>query len=69
VLYIILITISIIGLILSVPSLTRFFEFEKLSFNQLIVCSSVGFISVIWFEVVKWIKRLQNPAELMRKLD
>ncbi len=57
VLYIILITVAILGLILYIKPLTSFFEFEALDLSQLGICVGVGFVSVIWFEIVKWIKR------------
>lgn len=60
VLYIILITIGIVGLILYIKPLTTFFEFETLNLNQLLICLLVGFISVIWFEMIKMIKRIRN---------
>jgi P-type Ca2+ transporter type 2C len=57
VLFIILITISLVGLILFLPPLTSFFELEVLNFIQLMICIFVGFVSVIWFEFVKLYKR------------
>ncbi len=57
VLYIIFITIGIVALLLFVPPLTRFFDFESLNFNQLLICSTIGFVSVIWYEIVKIVKR------------
>ena len=60
VLYIILITIALVGLILYVTPLTLFFEFETLQVPQLLLSIAVGFVSVIWFEVVKWVKRLRH---------
>ena len=45
------------GLILFVKPLTAFFEFETLSFTQLLLCIGIGFSSTIWFEITKWIKR------------
>lgn len=60
VLFIILITITIVGLLLFVKPLTSFFEFEKLSMPQLLVSIGIGFISVIWYELVKLIKRLKQ---------
>jgi Ca2+-transporting ATPase len=59
VLYIVLITLIIVGLIIYLKPLTSFFEFESLNTIQLLTCLGVGFISVIWFEVVKWVKRLK----------
>lgn len=60
VLFIIFITIAIVGLILYVNPLTVFFEFEKLNLNQLLLCIAIGFTTVIWFEIVKLIKRIKN---------
>ena len=54
---IIFITIAIVGLILYIKPLTKFFEFEHLSYMQLLTCIAIGFISVIWFEIMKLIKR------------
>lgn len=60
VLYIIGITVTLMMLLLFVRPLTEFFEFETLNFSQLALCIGVGFISVIWFEVVKLIKRKRS---------
>ena len=60
VLAIILITITIVGLILFVKPLTAFFEFERLSASQLLLCMTISFVSVIWLEIVKWIKRTKG---------
>ncbi len=57
VLTIILITIAIVGLILFIEPLTAFFEFERLSTSQLLLCMTISFVSVTWLEIVKWIKR------------
>ncbi|MCC6185893.1 MAG: cation-translocating P-type ATPase, partial [Chitinophagaceae bacterium] len=57
VLLIIFITIAIVGLILSVKPWTSFFEFEIMNWMQLLTCIFIGFVSVIWFEIVKFIKR------------
>ncbi len=59
VLGIIFLTISIVGLILYVKPLTVFFEFEPLNGLQLLTCFTVGFLSVIWYEMVKFIKRIK----------
>ncbi|MEP7197135.1 MAG: cation-translocating P-type ATPase [Saprospiraceae bacterium] len=64
VLFIIFITIAIVGLILYVKPLTIFFEFETLNLYQLTICMSIGFISVIWFEIVKWIKRIKYAQKI-----
>ncbi|MFZ4475969.1 MAG: cation transporting ATPase C-terminal domain-containing protein, partial [Saprospiraceae bacterium] len=60
VLFIIFITIAVVGLILYVHPLTTFFEFETLNLQQLSICIATGFISVIWFEIVKLISRTKQ---------
>lgn len=62
VLLIIFLTIVLVALILYIKPLTTFFEFETLNYIQVLTCISVGFISVIWFEIVKWIKRIKQAA-------
>jgi P-type Ca2+ transporter type 2C len=57
VLIIISITITLVGLILYVKPLTTFFKFETLNLLQLSTCIAISFVSVIWFEIVKWVKR------------
>lgn len=57
VLFIILITMALVSLMLFVPPLTHFFQFETMTLPQTGVCILTGFISVTWYEVVKWIKR------------
>lgn len=59
VLIIIFITMLIVALILSIQPITRFFEFETLHWLQLVTCITIGFISVVWFEIVKLIKRIK----------
>ncbi len=60
VLLIILITILISGLIIFVQPFTKFFGFQIISFTQLFICMVTGFLSVIWFEGIKWGKRLRT---------
>jgi Ca2+-transporting ATPase len=57
---IILITIAITGLLIFVPVLTHFFGFAQLSFMQIIIAIGIGTCTVIWYEIVKWIKRLKK---------
>jgi Ca2+-transporting ATPase len=51
------ITTSILALLLFVPPLTKFFEFEALSSKQIFTSLVIGMSSVIWYEAVKWQKR------------
>jgi Ca2+-transporting ATPase len=57
VLMIIGLTLLISSCLLFVKPLAHFFEFESLNAAQLLISSSTGFVVVIWFEIVKWIKR------------
>lgn len=58
VLLIISITIFIVALMLYAKPVTVFFGFETLDLSQLSISVMVGFISVIWFELVKLVKRI-----------
>lgn len=58
VLIIISATIILLAALIYVKPLTQFFEFEHLSLPQLGVSIGIGFLSVIWFEAVKWFKRM-----------
>ncbi len=51
------ITLVLVILLLFVPPLTRFFQFETLDGHQLGIAVLVGMLSVIWYEIVKGIKR------------
>ncbi|ASU33363.1 cation-translocating P-type ATPase [Mucilaginibacter xinganensis] len=51
------ITVALLGLLLYVPLLSKFFGFVALKPVELLTCTAVGFSSVIWYELVKYIKR------------
>ena len=59
VLLIISITILITALLLYMKSLSHFFKFEQLSLSQLLISIGIGFLSVIWYEMVKRRKRVK----------
>jgi P-type Ca2+ transporter type 2C len=44
-------------LILRVPFLLNLFQFEKIGYTELIVCTIAGFSSIIWFEIYKHLKK------------
>lgn len=60
VLIIVFITIVLVGLLLYVKPLAAFFAFETLNLYQLLISVSVGFVAVIWYEIVKAIKRMKD---------
>ena len=57
VLLIISITLLITAILLCVAPLRNFFHFAPLTLLQLLTTILIGFMSVIWYEVVKWRKR------------
>jgi len=58
VLLIISISILITTLLIYIKPLANFFELEALNLKQLSLSILIGFVSVIWFELVKWRNRL-----------
>ncbi len=64
VLLIIGITIAITGLLLFVRPLAAFFEFKALDPANLGIAIAIGFVSVIWYEIVKWWKRARHNAAI-----
>jgi P-type Ca2+ transporter type 2C len=60
VLLIIFITVAIVSLLLFVGPLAAFFEFGTLNAPQVLICIGIGFLSVIWFEMVKLAKRIKG---------
>jgi Ca2+-transporting ATPase len=44
-------------LILNIPFLLNLFQFEKVGFTELMICVVAGFLSIIWFEIYKRIRR------------
>jgi len=67
VLLIISITVFITGMLIYVKPLSSFFEFEALNFMQLSIAVATGFVSVIWYEGVKWGKRITGARKSFRK--
>ena len=60
VLLIIAITIGITGLLIYVKPLAIFFHFQPLTVSSLSFCMLTGFISVIWYEGIKWLHRKKD---------
>jgi len=57
VLIIILATLGVYGLILYINPLAKFFQFEQLNLSQIGLSLGMGFVFVMWYEVVKWMLR------------
>jgi len=54
---VILTTIAITAALFLIKSLAAFFSLGQLSLCQVLISTGVGFLSVIWYEAVKWNKR------------
>ncbi|MBL0051405.1 MAG: cation-translocating P-type ATPase [Bacteroidetes bacterium] len=53
-------TLLLAALMIYLKPLAAFFSFHELNFQQLSVSTLIGFVSVIWFEGVKWTNRLKK---------
>jgi P-type Ca2+ transporter type 2C len=58
------ITLAILIALLYIPVLCKFFEFETLNGSQFALSAGIGFVSVIWFEIVKWRNRMKNKSAI-----
>lgn len=54
-------TILLTILMLVIPAVTSFFGFAPLTGLQVLISCLAGSISVLWFEIVKWVIRIRNP--------
>lgn len=61
VLMIISVTVFLTGLLIYVAPLAKFFQFIALNTRQLIFSVATGFLSVFWYEAIKWVKRKTQP--------
>ncbi len=61
---IICITLAILELMLYIKPISKFFELEPLNLVQLSISISIGFVSVIWFELFKLITRIKSKPIL-----
>lgn len=56
------ITVGLCVALLFIKPLTVFFGFERMSLLQLVTSVSFGFASVMWYEIVKFIKRKKSTG-------
>ena len=61
---VVLITLLTLGITPYVPPVARLFDMAPLTVGQLALTAVIGFASVAWFEVYKWLKRRPRAAEL-----
>lgn len=54
-------TLSFLGLVLYVPFLRDTFHFSTLHSHDVAICFAGGFLSILWVEFVKWFRRKMKP--------
>ena len=66
--FIIAATVIITGALIYFKPISGFFELQALSISELLISMGIGFVSVIWFELIKWntrrrslLKHSKNP--------
>ena len=57
---ILLLTLGLLGALLYVPVFRDFFHLASPSMMQLGIAAGMGFASVLWFEVYKWMRRSRS---------
>lgn len=57
---IILITVLLSCCLVLITPLARFFDFSNITWVQTLVSAGSGFLFVIWYEALKWIKRINS---------
>lgn len=60
---IITVTIVLVGLLFYIPAFRRFFEFGIPNATQAAIAIGAGLISVLWFEIYKWIRRIAQQRK------
>lgn len=50
-------TLTMLAVILYLPAVTAFFKVEPLSVSQLSICLLISMLTVLWVEILKWIRR------------
>jgi len=48
-------------MILNIPFLLDLFQFERISFMEIVICTLAGFSTITWFEIYKQVKLSKNP--------
>ena len=49
--------LAVLVLVLYLPFLTNLFRFSRLSVHDILVCAGAAFLSLLWFEIVKYTSR------------
>ncbi|RXF69498.1 cation-translocating P-type ATPase [Arcticibacter tournemirensis] len=54
------VTVVLLVIILYVPLVAQFFKVIPLSFEAISICLATGMVSVLWFELWKWLRRIKS---------
>ena len=57
---VILLTLSLAAIMLYIKPVAAFFEFAPILPRQLGLSAGIGFLSAIWLEAFKWIRRIND---------
>jgi Ca2+-transporting ATPase len=63
--WILVLALLALGLVIYVPPLSSLFRFSPLCLIDFIICFASGFVSIIWFEIFKAVKRRSSHKELL----
>ncbi|MFD1256625.1 cation-translocating P-type ATPase [Mucilaginibacter terrae] len=63
------ITLVITAGLLYIKPLSMFFGFKALNTLELFISISIGFTSVLWFELAKWRKRIKYPVSTVKNSE
>ncbi len=56
-------TVVVTAIMLYVPAVADLFDIDPLNIKHLLICAGAGFLSVVWYEVVKFFRRQQQPLK------
>ena len=54
-----------VGLVLYVPFLRNLFKFAELHGNDLLLCFATGILSILWFEIMKLLRRRRKKQTML----
>lgn len=58
------VTVVLLGCLLYIPFMRNFFKFELLGAAPVGIAIATAFVSVLWFEIYKLVKRLKSPKPI-----
>jgi Ca2+-transporting ATPase len=61
-------TVVLVIVIFAIPGLRVFFGLQLIDLKQVIICIIIAAVSVLWFEVYKWLRRPTQHPEKEKEL-